>query len=390
MKSQSPLPDFPRPIAHCRRVAHHPGAAAVGIAAAILGLAAGCRRQAEVVSSPTVAVAPVARKDLFSELTVQAEFRPYQEVELYAKVAGYLQTIKVDFGDKVKAGELIAVLDVPELRDELASAVASEQRAEAAHRDAHLDNVRLSGVNRTQPNLVAQQDLDTAEARDQTTAASLEAAKAEVERYRTLIGYTRITAPFDGVVTARYADPGALIQTASSSQTQSLPLIRLSENQLLRLDFPVSVTYAQDVAVGDPVEVRLEGSGRSLDARITRFTRRVSADTRTMETEAEVPNPDLRLIPGMYASVMLKLHRRNGALSLPVESIADPSHPVVFLVGPDGVIEQRAVRLGLETPSDYELLSGLREGDLVMVGNRSNVRPGQTVRPMAVTNPTLP
>jgi len=175
---------------------------------------------------PTVAVATVERRDLYRELRIQAEFRPYFEVELHAKVAGYLKTINVDFGDRVKAGDVIAEIEVPELRNQLDQAIAAEQRSEADYQNAHLDYGRLSGVNRTQPNLVAQQDLDAAEARDHGAAAAVAGAKADEERYRTLLGYTRIAAPFDGVVTARYADPGAMIQTASSSQTQSLPIVQ--------------------------------------------------------------------------------------------------------------------------------------------------------------------
>jgi RND family efflux transporter MFP subunit len=335
-------------------------------------------------------VAVVTKKDLFNALTIQAEFRPYQEVELHAKVAGYLREIRVDFGDRVKAGDLIAVLEIPELHDELDSAIASEQRAEADYRDAHLDNLRMVGVNRSQPNLVAQQDLDSAEARDLTAEATLSEAKADVEKYRTLISYTRITAPFDGVVTARYADPGALIQTASTSQTQSLPLVQLSENQLLRLDFPVSVSYAGSIAVGDPVEIHFEGSNRILSAKIARYARMVTTDTRTMETEVEVPNPDLKLIPGMYATVVLKLHRHPAALAVPIEAIGDPSHPSVLLVNGDDRIEQRGVRLGMETSTSYQVLSGLAEGDLVVVGDRSSVSPGQLVRPVAVSNQSSP
>lgn len=365
-------------------------AALLAVVLAVIRHSLADRKGEPEATVPVVGVAIVTKKDLYNELSVQAEFRPYQEVELYAKVAGYLKDIRVDFGDRVKAGDLIAVLEIPELHDQLDSAIASEQRAEADYRDAHLDNARLMGVNKSQPNLVAQQDLDAAEARDLADAAALAAAKAEVEKYRTLFSYTRITAPFDGVVTARYADPGALIQTANSSQTQSLPLVRLSENQLLRLDFPVSVTYAEEMVAGDPVEIHLEGSGRVLMARITRFTRKVALDTRTMVTEVEVPNPDLKLIPGMYATVVLKLHRRDGALALPVEAIDDPSHPTVYLVDPDGRLERCTVSLGLETSSDYEVLSGLKEGDLVMLGNRSNVRPGQTVRPKTVSDSPTP
>ena len=259
--------------------------------------------------------------------------------------------------------------------------MAAERRAQADYRDAHLDYTRLSGVNQSQPNLVAQQDLDASEARDHATEAAVAAARADRERYQTLIGYTRIIAPFDGVVTARYADPGAMIQTASSSQTQSLPLIRLSENQRLRLDFPVSVSYADEMELGDPVEIDLEGSGRQMTEPIVRFTRKVTVATRTMETEVEVPNEDLKLIPGMYATVVLHLQKRPGALALPVEAVSATGSPTVYRVDGAGRIEERPVRLGIEGPDFYELLSGLNAGDQVVVGSRAGLQPGQKVQP---------
>jgi len=352
--------------------------------AAVLTLAAWPAARAE--ETPAVAVARVVRRDLSQRLTIQAEFRPYQEVELHAVVAGYLRQINVDFGDRVKAGDAIAILEVPELRDELAHAVAAKERAEAAHQDAHLDFTRLMGVNRSQPNLVSQQELDAAAAKDRTTTAEVAAAAADTARYKTLIGYTRITAPFDGVITERYADLGALVQTGASS----LPVVRLSENQLLRLDFPVSVSYVEDIAVGDPVEIRLEESGRALAARITRFSRRVAMATRTMETEVEVPNPDLKLIPGMYATVVLNVHKRPQALAVPVEALTGTVNPTVYVVGNDGVIVERSVKLGIETPSSYEALAGLREGDLVMIGSRAAVHPGQKVQAEVVATSLSP
>ena len=328
---------------------------------------------------PTVASATVTREDLYNELTIPAEFRPYQEVELHAKVAGYLQQINVDFGDQVKAGQLIATLEVPELGDDLAHAMAEEQRAQADYNDSHLDYTRLSEVNKSQPNLVAEQDLDAAEAKDGIAAANLVAAKSDVKKYRTMVDYTQITAPFSGIVTQRYADPGALIQAGIASNTQSQPLIRLSENDRLRLDFPVSVTYAEDIALGDPVEIQLEASGKTLTGTITRFTHKIAMDTRTMETEVEVPNPDLRLIPGMYATATLKLQRRPQALAIPIEAVSGTGQPTVYLINRDQQIQERPVQLGLETPTKYEVLSGLQEGDRVMIGNRSQVRVGQKV-----------
>jgi RND family efflux transporter MFP subunit len=334
---------------------------------------------------PTVAVARVEREDLFKEVTIPAEFRPYTEVELHAKISGYLGRMNVDFGDRVTAGQLLATLEVPELKDDLDHAVAAERRAEADYKDAHLVFTRVQGVNQEHPNLLAQQDLDTAEARDATAAAALAAARADVQKLQTMMAYTQITAPFSGVITRRYADPGALIQAGTASDTQSKPLVRLSDNYRLRLDFPVSVTYVKDIQAGDTVQVRVDSlGGKTMTGAIRRFTSRVNSDTRTMTAEIEVPNPDLVLVPGMYATVALRVERRPGSLTIPTEAISSGSRTTVYVVNGRGEIEERTVTLGLETPTRYEVSSGLSEGDLVMIGNRSSVHPGQKVEARAV------
>ncbi len=153
---------------------------------------------------PTVAVVKVARQDLFKQVTIPAEFRPYVEVALHAKVSGYVDQMNVDIGDKVKAGQLLATLVVPELHDELSNAVAVEQKAEADYTNVNLVYTRMLAVNTQHPNLVAEQDIDTAAANNQTAAAAIASSKAEVGRYKTMLDYTRITAPFDGVVTWRW------------------------------------------------------------------------------------------------------------------------------------------------------------------------------------------
>lgn len=121
----------------------------------------------ETQAVPTVAVARVVRADLFQEVTVPAEFRAYVQVDLHAKVSGYVKDMKVDIGDRVKAGQLLATLEIPELQDDLSHALAAEQRAVADYKDAHLAYTRLVTVNTAHPNLVAQQEVDAAEARDQ-------------------------------------------------------------------------------------------------------------------------------------------------------------------------------------------------------------------------------
>lgn len=338
-------------------------------------------RAATAAPVPVVEVARVDREDLFKEITVPAEFRPYTEVELHAKVSGYVKEMKVDIGDRVKAGELLAVLEVPELHDDFDHAVANEQREQAAYRDAHLGYTRLVAVNKDRPNLIAQQDLDTAEARDATAQGALEEAKADVEKYQTMVSYTRIVAPFDGVITKRYADPGSLIQAGTTSDTQAMPLVRVSDNMLLRLDFPVSVDYVHDIHLQTPLQVRVESLGaRVLTGKIARLSDKVDDSTRTMIAEMEVPNPSLEVVPGMYASVVLKIDEHPHALAIPIEALPAGGGSVL-LVNSSGKIEERAVKLGLETQTRYEVLGGLKVGDLVVTGNRGQLVAGQKVEP---------
>jgi RND family efflux transporter MFP subunit len=329
---------------------------------------------------PAVAVIKVDKEDLFKEITIPAEFRPYNEVDLHAKVSGYVQRMNVDIGDKVKPGQLLAVLEIPELHDDLDHATAAEQRAAADYKDAHLAYTRLVEVNKEHPNLIAQQDLDTAEAKDATARGALAGAGSEVQKYRTLVSYTQITAPFGGVITKRYADPGALIQAGTASQ-QTMPLVRLSDNNLLRLDFPVSVDYVRGIRLNAPVTVKVDSlENRSFEGKVARFSNKIDDSTRTMIVEMEVPNPTLELLPGMYANVTLKVDQRASALAIPVEAVA-PGGKSVLVLNAAHQVEDRPVKLGIETPSKYEILSGLKEGDLVMLGNPAQVTVGQKVEP---------
>ena len=329
---------------------------------------------------PAVAVVKVDREDLYKEITIPAEFRPYNEVDVHAKVSGYVKRINVDIGDKVKPGELLALLEIPELGDELDHAIAAHQRAAADYKDAHLAYTRLVEVNKQHPNLIAQQDLDTAEAKDATAQGALAGAKSDVQKYQTLVSYTRITAPFGGVITKRYADPGTLIQAGTSS-TQALPLVRVSDNNLLRLDFPVSVDYVRGIRLDAPVSVRVDSLGnRIFEGKIARFSNHIDDSTRTMIVEMEVPNPTLELVPGMYANVTLKVDERPHALAISIEAVP-PGGKTVLLVNRSHQVEERPVALGLETPGKYEVLSGLNEGDLVMIGNPAQLVVGQKVEP---------
>jgi len=384
-----------------------------GLAGAGLWLAAGTlavrtaradsKPATETPTAPTVAVARVSRQNLFKEVTIQAEFRPYQEIDLHAKVAGFLKDMRVDIGDRVQAGQLLAVIEVPELQDDITHAEATlhrsqdaVRRAEAESQATHLVYGRLAAVEKSTPNLVAQQDIDAAQSKDLSTAAALaearsavDVAKADVAKLQTLQTYTRIAAPFEGVITKRYADPGALIPGGTTS-SQITPLVRLSENNRLRLAFPVSMTYVSQIQAGQVVQVRVPTLDKSFAGKVSRFNRKVDTATRTMDVEVDVPNADLVLVPGMYASVLLELNRREKALVVPVTAVSRKGAPTVYVVDKNGEIQERKVKLGLETPTMLEVLEGLSENDMVLVGSRSQIQPGQKVAPRLVESGPLP
>jgi RND family efflux transporter MFP subunit len=351
---------------------------------------------------PIIAAAKVERREIARELVFDSELRPYQEVDVHAKVAGYVDSINVDVGDRVKEDQLLAKLELPEVQNDLERAVASQgraaqeiNRAQAEWEDAHLSLTRIDAIEKAQPNLIAQQEIDTATAKERSAQASLAAAReqanaasAEVKKLKTMLEYARITAPFDGVITRRYADKGALIQAGTSSSTQAMPLVRVSQNGFLRLVFPVSASYVSAIKVGDPVEINVPGLNKTTEGKITRSSQKIDFATRTMETEVDITNADYSLIPGMYASVRVKIDRKPNALVVPVTAVSRKGKPTVYLVNKDGKIEERTVKLGLETPHDIEIASGLKEGDTVMIGNRTGVIPGQQVSAKFVSTMT--
>ena len=366
-------------------------------------------------AAPTVAAARVRRGDLARALAVTAEFRPYQEIDVHAKVAGYVKRIYVDVGDRVKAGQLIAILEIPELQDEVQTAEASVgksqeeirraqadlERAKSAHEVAHVAYSRLADVSKTRPGLVAQQEIDDALGRDRvaeaqvaTARASLSAAEqqlrvaqADREKVRTLFAYAQIKAPFTGVVTKRYADTGSMIQTGISSQTQSMPLVTLAQENLLRLVIPVPESAISKIRLGSPVEVSVSTLGKKFQGRVARFADQLDMATRTMHTEVDVPNPTGELVPGMYASASLVLNDERNALSVPVQALTrTEDRASVLLINKQNKLEERSVQIGIETPDQVEILSGLNEGDFVVVGNQSQLQPGMAVQPKIISS----
>jgi RND family efflux transporter MFP subunit len=356
------------------------------------------------------AVARVERHNLGSTLTIAGEFKPFQDVDVHAKVAGYIRQIYVDVGDHVKEGQTLAVLEVPELAAQLAGAEAAVraaqeqvrkaqgdlQRAKSAHAAAHSAYARLKQAADSRAGLVAQQEVDDSEAKDletegQTASAEaeiasarqqLEVAQANQKQYIALSSYTRIVAPFAGVITNRYADTGALIAAGTSSSTQAIPVVRLAQTSKLRLVLPIPESVAAQIHLGDPVKVQVQALDKEFEGKVSRFADSLDRQTRTMETEIDFDNRAGHLIPGMYTQTNLSLREKKNALTIPLEAISRNGEEAgVLAVSADNVVQERKVRLGVEDSARIEVLSGLNEGERVIIGNRGEYHSGQKIKP---------
>lgn len=369
----------------------------------------GCKQSAPASAAPpTVPVATAAPASLENNLVLSAEFRPFQEVDVMAKVAGYVKVINVDIGSHVAQNAVLATLEVPEIQDEAAkaraavaaaeanitTAQAAVQRAEAASNIASLSFKRISNVAKRDQGLVPRQEIDVAQSKQIEAAAQLASAnsalksaeqmkvqaESEYSRAQAMLQYATIRAPFTGVVTKRYANTGSMIQAGISSQTQAMPVVRLAQNNVLRLVLPVPVNAVADIRDGQAVDVEVTNTGRRLQGKIARYADSVQMATRTMNTEVDIPNPDGSLVPGMYAEVHLHLANHPAALSVPIDAVdgLGTSMQQAYVVR-DGVVHLVTVQVGLQTANRVEILSGLKNGDKVIVGRHTGLSDGERV-----------
>jgi RND family efflux transporter MFP subunit len=363
------------------------------------------------------AVVAVTRGNLASSLTVAGQFQPYQQVDLHAKVSGYIRWIKVDIGDRVRQGEVLAVLEVPELQNQVEGAQAEVRHsqsditraqsevvsAESTYSALHAEYIRLEEASKERPGLIAEQELDDARAKDQQAAAQVGVAKASLDamqqqlgvsrathsRLETMSRYEQIIAPFTGVVTKRYADTGSLIQAGQDNNTQTLPVVQVAESDLLRLRMPVPESDVPNIQVGGDVQVKVDATGRTFTVKIIRFSRALDTNTRTMLTEVDVPNHDLSLSPGMYAETTIQLQRKKDALILPAQAVVqNGDQSYVLVVDATNHVEKRTVTLGIQTSNRVEITSGLQAGDNVIAAGQTGYQPGEIVSPHAAFIPT--
>lgn len=383
--------------------------------AALLAAAAGCTGCTTTTSAapqevPIVAASRAVRMNMRNDVTLTAELEPYYEVDVMAKEAGYIRHMLVDIGDHVKAGQLLCVLEIPELQDDLqrakadvrtasAEQSAAEQdrkRAVAAEGIAHLSYTRILDVSKKEPGLVPLQEVDVAHSRDleaeaqvasaeqnvQASISRLQSAKAALDHENALFEYTRIVSPLNGVVTQRYASDGAMIQAGTSSSTQAMPVVHVAQDDVLRLMLPVPEAYVETIHNGQPVSITLPALNRSFSGKVTRFADRVQASTRTMTAEVDLKNTTRDLIPGMYAQVQLNLVDAPNAIAVPVAAVDGTGKGSrVYVVDSAGLVHVRAVDTGIQNPQFVQVVSGIQPGEGVILGSRSGLQDGEKVQP---------
>jgi RND family efflux transporter MFP subunit len=365
---------------------------------------------------PAAQVAVVQRGSIDQVLTLAGQFQPYQEIDIHPKVSGFISHIYVDIGDRVHKGETLAVLEVPELaaqltetkfaaqraQDEIVRAQHNVARAVATHSALHADYQRLLQTSEAQPGIVAEQELDDAQAQDLSSAAAVDAAQAALsaaqqglqvaqanhQRVNALENYTDVVAPLDGVIVWRYADTGALIQSGTNSNSATLPIVRLAQSGLMRLRLPVPEQYVRYIHLGDPVKVRVDALNRSFTGMVVRFTREVNFETRTMETEIDVPNPNLSIDSGMYADALLQLAHADSVPTMPLGAmVLNGQEYEAYVLDSNNRVHIRPVKIGIEGSRLAQVVSGLQPGDRVITAAQEKYAENEQVTPVLQKTP---
>ena len=323
---------------------------------------------AEGQKGPTIEVATAHRVAGSNTVHLIGEAHPYQSAILYAKVSGYMRSLSVDKGDFVHANQVIAVIESPETDKQYQAAVAD------AHNKELIANRAATLVKKE---MISQQDADQAE-------ADASVSKANLEQIGTIKSYEQLRAPFSGTVTARYSDPGALIQNAATSQTSALPVVEISETSRLRIYVYVDQAHAPFVRNGDAVLI-LDQANPSLKvtAHVTRTSGAIDPKTRTLLVEIDVDNPHNRILAGSFVQVELKVQTPR-YVEVPSDALlVRGGQTFVAVVTPDNTIKFTQVAVAEQTGETARLFSGLEEGDRVARSIGERVPEGGKVQPVA-------
>jgi len=366
-------------------------------------------KSTEVDSHPRVEVVHPQRLSVAQRLQTNATLAAFEEADLFANISGYLSDVRVDTGDHVKAGQVLAVIDVPEMEQQLAedkAQLASKQSSlETARRQVVYDraNVTLQDItlkrqevlfndhwvpaqtlDQTRANAaIAKADLGVAKANRALAAHQIDLAAATVEKTKTLLAYTQIVAPFDSVVARRLVNRGDLVQAPTATHTK--PLFTVQRIDTIRVFCDVPENDVPHLHIGDPAIVKPFGfDGKPFIGRVTRFSLRLDPETRNMRTEIDLSNPEERLYPGMYAEVSLEMNRRRNALTVPAAAVGSDGDGNFVDTITDNRVTRLPIKTGLTDNGRVEVTAGLSGETPVAATLKSAPPQGAAVQPQMV------
>lgn len=334
-------------------------------------------KDAATRSTMVVSVIRAKQTDATREIVLPGNMRAYSDTPIYARTSGYLKRWYADIGKRVKAGDLLAEIDTPEIDDQLQQARADLANAEAEYRLAESTNTRWEALLKTDS--VSKQEVEERRGAFASRKAAVEAARFNVARLQKLQSFKRLTAPFDGVITARNTDIGALVDAGSS--TPSRELFHLASTQRMRVYVNVPQAYAAEAVPGVEAELTLaEYPGRRFKGSLVRNTQAIDTASRTLLAEVEVPNPTGELLPGAYAEVHLKLGVSNRALLLPVNALLFRPEGVMVALVKQERTELVKIALGRDFGTEVEVVSGLAPTDDIIINPSDSLISGVSVR----------
>lgn len=320
-----------------------------------------------------VKVTRPTRGEITRFVTLPGGIRANQQATLYAKVAGYLKSLSVDKGDRVQAGQTLGEIEVPELLADLAKFKAEVKVAET-------DYQRVNAAQKQSPDFVTPQAVDEAKGR-------FAIASANLERTQTLLSYAKITAPFSGIVTARFVDPGAFIPAATAgSAAQTAAMVTVADFTTVRAQVALPETEASLAQVGQPVKLTVEGlAAKSYEGKIGRLSYALDEATKTMMVEADLPNPELTLRPGMYATVKVGVEKHTDVMLIPVEALVTEKANAFAWVMDGGKAKKTAIKIGFNDGAKVEVLGGLTGSETVILVGKLTLADGAVVNAVEAT-----
>jgi len=334
--------------------------------------------QENALDTPTVSLAKAQKGKLTSQITVPGELQAYQQTDLYAKVSGYVKTLLVDIGSQVHQGELLAVLEAPEINSQLEEAKSHILQAKAIYFADKATFDRLYNTSKT-PGTISENDLEQAQAKKSSDSANVEAAKSAYKAVAANLNYLQIRAPFDGVITSRGVNLGTYVGPGSAATNQSI--FRLEDHNRLRLVISVPENFTGGLNDKDQVTFTIrELQGEKFTARVVRLAGALDNTLRSERLEMDVYNTNKKLLPNMYADVNVPLPQTDSAFIVPKTAVVTSTEKVFIILVKDGKTQWVDVQKGLEAGDNMEVYGKINVGDQIVVNASEEIRDGLPVK----------